>query len=210
MRLYQTGGLALIMAALVTMTEASAADVSPASLAFSALLGGSNPANQTLTLSKDNKRQFSWASSDNATWLSVTPTSGLLTRSTQIAVAVNTSGLAPGLYTGRVTININKRSLRVPVSLSITAPPAAPPPPPPQSTSATLTWSPNAETDLAGYKVYVGKASGIYGAPIIIGKQTSYTVSNLQLGNTYYFALSAYDINGNESALSAVTSKSIY
>jgi hypothetical protein len=32
----------------------------------------------------------------------------------------------------------------------------------------------------------------------------------LQLGNTYYFALSAYDINGNESALSAVTSKSIY
>ncbi|HEY1409656.1 MAG TPA: fibronectin type III domain-containing protein, partial [Promineifilum sp.] len=109
-----------------------------------------------------------------------------------------------------VTININKRSLRVPVSLSITAPPAAPPPPPPQSTSATLTWSPNAETDLAGYKVYVGKASGIYGAPIIIGKQTSYTVSNLQLGNTYYFALSAYDINGNESALSAVTSKSIY
>jgi BACON domain-containing protein/fibronectin type III domain protein len=210
MRLYQTGGIALIMAALVTMTEASAADVSPASLAFSALLGGSNPANQTLTLSKDNKRQFSWASSDNATWLSVTPTSGLLTRSTQIAVAVNTSGLAPGLYTGRVTININKRSLRVPVSLSITAPPAAPPPPPPQSTSATLTWSPNAETDLAGYKVYVGKASGIYGAPIIIGKQTSYTVSNLQLGNTYYFALSAYDINGNESALSAVTSKSIY
>ena len=210
MRLYQTGGIALIMAALVTMTEASAADVSPASLAFSALLGGSNPANQTLTLSKDNKRQFSWASSDNATWLSVTPTSGLLTRSTQIAVAVNTSGLAPGLYTGRVTININKRSLRVPVSLSITAPPAAPPPPPPQSTSATLTWSPNAETDLAGYKLYVGKASGIYGAPIIIGKQTSYTVSNLQLGNTYYFALSAYDINGNESALSAVTSKSIY
>ena len=189
---------------------ASAADVGPASLAFSALLGGSNPANQTLTLSKDNKRQFSWASSDNATWLSVTPTSGLLTRSTQIAVVVNTSGLAPGLYTGRVTININKRSLRVPVSLSITAPPAAPPPPPPQSTSATLTWSPNAETDLAGYKVYVGKASGIYGAPIIIGKQTSYTVSNLQLGNTYYFALSAYDINGNESALSAVTSKSIY
>ena len=210
MRLYQTGGIALIMAALVTMTEASAADVSRASLAFSALLGGSNPANQTLTLSKDNKRQFSWASSDNATWLSVTPTSGLLTRSTHIAVAVNTSGLAPGLYTGRVTININKRSLRVPVSLSITAPPAAPPPPPPQSTSATLTWSPNAETDLAGYKVYVGKASGIYGAPIIIGKQTSYTVSNLQLGNTYYFALSAYDINGNESALSAVTSKSIY
>jgi hypothetical protein len=137
MRLYQTGGIALIMAALVTMTEASAADVSPASLAFSALIGGSNPANQTLTLSKDNKRQFSWASSDNATWLSVTPTSGLLTRSTQIAVAVNTSGLAPGLYTGRVTININKRSLRVPVSLSITAPPAAPPPPPPQSTSAT-------------------------------------------------------------------------
>lgn len=41
-------------------------------------------------------------------------------------------------------------------------------------------------------------------------RQTSYTVGNLQLGNTYYFALSAYDTSGNQSALSAAASKNIY
>ena len=74
-------------------------------------------------------------------------------------------------------------------------------------------WRPNRELDLAGYKVYVGTASGTYsfpGSPFIIGKITSYTVSNLPKGQTYFFALSAYDTGGNESPLSAEVSKSIF
>jgi hypothetical protein len=73
-----------------------------------------------------------------------------------------------------------------------------------------LTWSPNADVDLAGYKIHFGNAPGIYGVPIDVGNVTSYVVSNLTLGNTYYFAVSAYDKNGNESGLSTVVSKSIY
>jgi hypothetical protein len=38
----------------------------------------------------------------------------------------------------------------------------------------------------------------------------SYTVSNLPKGQTYFFAMSAYDSAGNESALSAEVSKSLY
>ncbi|MGH7147775.1 MAG: fibronectin type III domain-containing protein [Nitrospiraceae bacterium] len=77
----------------------------------------------------------------------------------------------------------------------------------------TLTWTANGEPDLAGYKVYVGTASGTYsfpGSPFVTGKVTSYTISNLPKGQTYFFAISAYDTAGNESPLSAEVSKSIF
>jgi hypothetical protein len=89
---------------------------------------------------------------------------------------------------------------------------------PPASTSsgagsATLSWTSNSEADLAGYKLYVGTAPGRYtyaGSPVIIGLMGSYTISGLPMGQTYYFALSAFDSSGNESALSSEVSKSIY
>ena len=42
------------------------------------------------------------------------------------------------------------------------------------------------------------------------GKVASYTVSNLPKGQTYFFAISAYDSAGNESPLSAEVSKSLF
>ncbi len=75
----------------------------------------------------------------------------------------------------------------------------------PQPTSAggvTLTWDANTEGDLAGYRVYVGSASGQYGPPIDVGNVTNYTVTNLSEGQTYFFALTAYDTSGNESGFS--------
>ena len=77
----------------------------------------------------------------------------------------------------------------------------------------TLTWAANREPDLAGYKIYVGTASGTYsfsGSPFLTGTVTSYTISNLPKGETYYFAISAYDSAGNESVLSAEVSRSLY
>jgi hypothetical protein len=95
-------------------------------------------------------------------------------------------------------------------------PPAATPPsssPPVSSTgSVTLSWAANSESDLAGYKIYFGTQSGVYtasGSPTIIGNATTYTVTGLQRNTTYFFALSAYDSAGNESALSAEVSRSI-
>ena len=57
-------------------------------------------------------------------------------------------------------------------------------------------------TDLAGYKVYFGTASRSYGAPINIGNVTTYTVTGLTPGITYYFAATAYDTSNNESDFS--------
>lgn len=95
-------------------------------------------------------------------------------------------------------------------------PPSSPPPPPPSpptSGSATLSWALGSEPDLAGYKVYVGTSSGVYGfpgSPFNAGRVNTYTVSNLPAGQTYFFALAAYDNAGNDSPLSAEVSKSIY
>jgi hypothetical protein len=66
---------------------------------------------------------------------------------------------------------------------------------------------------MAGYKIYVGTTPGLYtypGSPFSIGNSGSYTISGLPSGQTYYFAISAFDYFGNESGLSSEVSKSIY
>jgi fibronectin type 3 domain-containing protein len=133
-----------------------------------------------------------------------------MTTGAQVVVTVNSSSLNAGSYSGSIKIAAKKGgSVTIPVTLNVTA--AAPPSASQTSiTSATLTWVANSESDLAGYKVYVGTTPGVYGPSITVGKVTSYAFTSLASGNTYYFAISAYDISGNESALSGVVSKSIY
>jgi fibronectin type 3 domain-containing protein len=74
-----------------------------------------------------------------------------------------------------------------------------------------LSWSASASADVAGYRVYWGTSSGSYaqaqGAGINTGSATSYTVTGLTVGRTYYFAVTAYDAAGNESAFSGEASK---
>lgn len=72
----------------------------------------------------------------------------------------------------------------------------------PSTTQATLEWDPNSESDLAGYKMYFGTASGVYGEPIDVGLATTHTVTGLLHGRTYYFAVSAYNTSGKESGKS--------
>jgi chitodextrinase len=74
---------------------------------------------------------------------------------------------------------------------------------------ALLTWDPNGEENLAGYRVYVGLLPGVYGAPIDVGRVTSWTVPNLTAGATYYFAVTAYDTAGNQSGYSNEATKTI-
>ena len=80
----------------------------------------------------------------------------------------------------------------------------------------TLSWDPpttNVDgsplTDLTGYKVYYGTASRNYPQVTDVKNVTSYSVSNLSDGTTYYFAVSAYDMGGNESSYSNEVSKAI-
>ena len=65
----------------------------------------------------------------------------------------------------------------------------------------TLAWNPNPEPTLAGYKVHYGTASRSYGAFLSVGKVTSYRVTGLGSA-TYYFAVTAHDLSGNESGFS--------
>ena len=72
-----------------------------------------------------------------------------------------------------------------------------------QAASIQVTWNANTEPDLAGYKVYMGTAPGVYGAPVDVGNVTAYTATlTPATGTTYYFALTAYDTSGNESVKS--------
>jgi hypothetical protein len=57
-------------------------------------------------------------------------------------------------------------------------------------------------TNLGGYKIYMGTASGDYSRNFDVGNTTSYTMSSLNDGTTYYFAVMAYDTSGGVSGFS--------
>ena len=67
------------------------------------------------------------------------------------------------------------------------------------SQSVLLEWDPNSETNLAGYVIYYGTASGRYTSSNILNKTPTTRVSGLDQGVTYYFAVTAYDTMGLES-----------
>jgi hypothetical protein len=88
---------------------------------------------------------------------------------------------------------------------------------PPTTGSATLSWTaPTKNTDgspitgLAGYHVYFGTDPNNFTRTIKISgaKSTTYVVTGLSAG-TYYFAVSAYNANGQESVKSNIASKRI-
>ncbi len=68
--------------------------------------------------------------------------------------------------------------------------------------SLLVTWRASSDADLAGYKVYYGTRSGTYETIADVQKVTSYQISNVQNGSTYYVAVSSYDNSRNESSRS--------
>ncbi len=65
-----------------------------------------------------------------------------------------------------------------------------------------VSWSPNVEKDLMGYRIYYGTNGGDYTNFMDVGNVTNRTVNNLMPGTTYFFAVTAYDSAGNESEYS--------
>jgi len=57
---------------------------------------------------------------------------------------------------------------------------------------ATLAWDASVSM-VDGYWLYYGPASGSYTARIDVGTATTYTITGLASGQTYYFAVTAYD-----------------
>ena len=64
-------------------------------------------------------------------------------------------------------------------------------------------WYPNGEYDLAGYTVWRGRDGANFDALAEISENaTRYTDTTVRNGETYFYAVSAYDTEGNESGLS--------
>ena len=84
--------------------------------------------------------------------------------------------------------------LHTPVQgLSVTAP---------VSYSVTLAWNRSPDSNVIGYRVYYGPASGIYTNAIDVGNVTTNTVPGLTGGVTCFFAVTAYNAIGLESDFS--------
>jgi fibronectin type 3 domain-containing protein len=138
-----------------------------------------------------------------AAWLALNITSGTTTTETdQVSASVSIQGLAAGTYNTMITVAASGAAnspRQVPASLTLSQPTT--------TGSASLSWTANTETDLAGYKVHIGTQPGLYNPPIKLGTATNYTATNLASGKTYYFCVSAFDNASNESPCSAEVSK---
>jgi len=65
-----------------------------------------------------------------------------------------------------------------------------------------LGLEPDTEGDLAGYVIYYGTASRSYRWMVDVGNVTTYTLTGLTPGVTYFIAATAYDTSDNESDFS--------
>jgi hypothetical protein len=98
--------------------------VSPASLSFSGTQGAASPAAKTLAVSNTGGGALNWTASENASWLTVAPTSG--TNAGTVTVTPSTTGLAAGTYTTDVTIaaaGAGGSPKTIPVTLTVDPPP---------------------------------------------------------------------------------------
>jgi len=86
-------------------TGAPVLSVSPATLAFTATEGGSNPTAQNVTITNSGGGTLTWTAVRNANWITLNPASGSTTSSSNLQVGVNIAGLVPqGPINGEITI----------------------------------------------------------------------------------------------------------
>ncbi len=116
----ESGNMSLMHSGTVRIGVPPAISVSPDSLAFNAIEGGENPPDQTLEICNSESGTLDWSLSDNAGWLSETPTSGSLGEDEcdDVTVSVDVAGMEAGDYSATITI-AGSGEVQVPVSLHI-------------------------------------------------------------------------------------------
>ena len=67
----------------------------------------------------------------------------------------------------------------------------------------TLEWDANSEPNISGYNVYYGNASRDYDVTLDVGNWTSVTIADLEDSEAYYFAVTAFNTDGDESGYSS-------
>ena len=68
-----------------------------------------------------------------------------------------------------------------------------------QAGEVTLAWDPHS-TEHEGFILSYGTSSGLYSENQDVGTKTVYTVPNLNAGQTYFFAVKAYNTNQNDES----------
>jgi hypothetical protein len=96
---------------------------SPTSLSFSGTIGATLPC-KTVSVTTSQSTSSPVKLAGSASWITVTPSTGTTPVQPTPSVCVNTAGLAAGSYNGSLVITVTNgtnSSLRVPVSLTLTA-----------------------------------------------------------------------------------------
>ena len=145
---------------------------------------------------------LSFSVSGKPSWATFSVSNGSLTGTPTTAQAGSYSGIVISVNDGTVS-----KSMAA-FAITVTAPAT--------SGSATLSWTaPTLNTDgslltnLGGYRIYHGtSASSLNDVRTVAVNSNSYEFTSLPAG-THYFAISAYNTDGAESARSSVGSKAI-
>jgi hypothetical protein len=159
-----------------------------------------------LNVTNSGSGTLTWSATANAGWITLVPNAGTTTTTNSITISINTANLIANTYNATITVSgTGVPTQTIPVALTVS---------PVATQSATLTWNPDTtDPALAGYEVYQATASGAYPlTPLITLPKTvtSYVVTGLQIGTTYYFVVKSVDSAGNKSVPSNEVSKSIF
>ena len=120
--------------------------------------------------------------------------------------SITTIGLSPGIHkisltatdsdgntgTDSITLTVIDTTPESPAGVLTT----------PGHKQVEIKWKKGTDEYVAGYRVYWGTVSGVYGADFNVGDTTAHVIRNLTNGTTYFFAVTAYDLTGNESDFS--------
>jgi hypothetical protein len=212
----------------VQVSAVSAADPTVSASASLTLTGATVPVGVSVspgnaTVLAGSGTQTFTATVSNATNTAVTWQVNGVTGGDATLGTISAAGLytAPATPPAQPTVRITAVSVADPTtSGSATATVAATAPPVASGTtgSATVSWTPpttrtdgSTLTNLAGYRIYYGTSQGNYSHTISVANVglTSYVVTDLPGGATYYFVATSYDTNGEESPYSNVASKAI-
>jgi uncharacterized protein (TIGR03437 family) len=117
-------GAAQTVTITLTVTAPATLSATPAPLAFSYQQAGNLPASQSVAVNSSGAPlgvSISATTHDGATWLMVSPPGG--TTAVNLSVSVSPTGLAPGAYSGSITVTPSDPTvtpLTIPVSLTVT------------------------------------------------------------------------------------------
>ncbi len=91
-------------------------------LYFASVTGSSNPKTQSFLLSNSGNGTLNWYLSENTSWLSCKPTSGIGNSPTSVTVSVDAAALSPGTYPAAIAItdpNASNSPQAVDVTLTV-------------------------------------------------------------------------------------------